>query len=130
MKFGDIRKMLNKDGFERVRQKGSHERWFKPPDKRVTIAGKNSDDVKTFTSKLDGIEIMKYLIIYEKTDTGYCAHLPDLDGACVAAGETFKECQQLIHDGLQWHLEWLREEGKELPEASAERIAEFYELAA
>jgi predicted RNA binding protein YcfA (HicA-like mRNA interferase family) len=43
MKFGEIRRCLKDDGFEKIRQKGSHERWFKPPDKRVTIAGKDSE---------------------------------------------------------------------------------------
>jgi predicted RNA binding protein YcfA (HicA-like mRNA interferase family) len=45
MKYGEIRRRLKDDGFELIRTKGSHERWFKPPDKLVTVAGKDSKEV-------------------------------------------------------------------------------------
>lgn len=45
----EIIKMLEKDGWQKVRQKGSH-RQFSHPNKTgiVTINGKNSDDLDQF----------------------------------------------------------------------------------
>ena len=38
---------------------------------------------------------MKYAVLFEKTNTGYSAHVPDLPG-CVAAGPTFGETAELM----------------------------------
>ena len=51
MKYRDIRKRLKNDDFEKTRHEGSHEQWEKPPDKRVTVAGHDGDDVPTGTKK-------------------------------------------------------------------------------
>jgi predicted RNA binding protein YcfA (HicA-like mRNA interferase family) len=50
MKIRDIIKMLERDGWVLVAQKGSH-RQFKHPTKpgRVTVAGKPSDDLASGT---------------------------------------------------------------------------------
>jgi len=53
---------------------------------------------------------MKYLIIYEKTATGYSAYAPDLPG-CIAGGFTFEETTELMHGAIQMHLEAMRETG-------------------
>ena len=37
---------------------------------------------------------MKYLIVIEKTATGYSAYSPDLDG-CVATGSTQEEVEKI-----------------------------------
>src|ERR1017187_2251290 len=57
-----------------------------------------------------GIEAMKYLIIYEKTATGYSAYAPDLPG-CIAGGLTFEETAELMGGAIQMHLEAMREDG-------------------
>ena len=46
MKIKEVLKLIEKDGWFQVAQKGSH-RQFKHPEKtgRVTIAGKPSDDI-------------------------------------------------------------------------------------
>ena len=46
MKIKEVLKLIEKDGWVQVAQKGSH-RQFKHPQKigRVTIAGKPSDDI-------------------------------------------------------------------------------------
>ena len=36
---------------------------------------------------------MKYLIVFEKTGTGYSAYSPDIDG-CVATGSTKDEVER------------------------------------
>jgi predicted RNA binding protein YcfA (HicA-like mRNA interferase family) len=52
MKFGEVRRRLQSEGFEIISQNGSHEQWKKPGlPGRVTIAGKNSDTVGHKTMK-------------------------------------------------------------------------------
>ena len=58
---------------------------------------------------------MKYLIIYEKTATGYSAYVPDLPG-CIAGGFTFEETAELMRGAIQMHLEAMREDGDPIPE--------------
>jgi predicted RNase H-like HicB family nuclease len=58
---------------------------------------------------------MKYLIVIEKSDTGYGAYAPDVPG-CGAVGATIEEVQQLIQEALAMHLEGLREDGLPIPE--------------
>lgn len=53
---------------------------------------------------------MKFLIILEKTDTGYSAFSPDLAG-CVATGRTEEETMGLMKEAIAFHLEGMREEG-------------------
>lgn len=57
---------------------------------------------------------MKYLVIIEKTSTGYSAYTPDLPG-CIATGATRKELQQNMREVVQFHLEGLRIERQSIP---------------
>jgi predicted RNase H-like HicB family nuclease len=58
---------------------------------------------------------MKYLIVIEKTSTGYSAYSPDLPG-CIATGETQEEVQLEMKGAIAFHLDGLREEGMDIPE--------------
>ena len=58
---------------------------------------------------------MKYLIVIEKTSTGYSAYSPDLPG-CIATGETQEEVQREMKSAIAFHLDGLREEGMDIPE--------------
>jgi predicted RNase H-like HicB family nuclease len=60
---------------------------------------------------------MRYLVIIEKSETGYGAYAPDVPG-CGVAGATVEEVQQLIQEALAFHLEGLREEGLPIPQPS------------
>ena len=60
---------------------------------------------------------MKYLIIYEKTDTGYSAYVPDLPG-CIAGGSTVEETAELMRGAIQMHLGAMRADGDAIPEPS------------
>lgn len=62
---------------------------------------------------------MTYLVIYEKTETGYSAYVPDLIG-CVATAETKFEITQNIKEAIEFHLEGLTLEGYELPIPTSE----------
>jgi predicted RNase H-like HicB family nuclease len=62
---------------------------------------------------------MTYLVIYEKTETGYSAYVPDLIG-CVATAESKFEITQNIKEAIEFHLEGLEEEGYEIPIPNSE----------
>jgi len=57
---------------------------------------------------------MKFLIVIEKSRTGFAAYSPDLDG-CVATGRTRKATEKAMRDALAMHLEGLRAEGGAIP---------------
>jgi predicted RNase H-like HicB family nuclease len=59
----------------------------------------------------------KYLIIVEKTETGYSAYSPDVPG-CGSTGQTKEEVESNIQEAIQFHVEGLREEGYPVPESS------------
>ena len=59
----------------------------------------------------------KYLIIVEKTETGYSAYSPDVPG-CGSTGQTKEEVERNIPDAIHFHIEGLREEGYAVPEPS------------
>jgi len=61
---------------------------------------------------------MQYLIVIEKTGTGYSAYSPDLDG-CVATGTTKQEVEQNIREAIEFHLDGLRQEGYNVPPPSS-----------
>jgi predicted RNase H-like HicB family nuclease len=62
---------------------------------------------------------MKYAIILEKTSTGYSAYAPDLPG-CVAAAETLEETKRLMQEGVEFHLQGMREDGDPIPEPTTQ----------
>jgi len=65
---------------------------------------------------MNAVEKMKkYLIIIEKTGTGYSAHSPDLPG-CVATGATEKEVEENMREAITFHAEGLRDSGESIPE--------------
>jgi predicted RNase H-like HicB family nuclease len=57
---------------------------------------------------------MKYLIVIEKTKTGFSAYSPDLDG-CVAAARTRPSVLRAMQKAVEFHLEGLREQGRRRP---------------
>jgi predicted RNase H-like HicB family nuclease len=61
---------------------------------------------------------MKYLVIYEKSETGWGAYAPDLPGLGVAA-KTLDEAKELIREAIDFHLEGMREHGEVVPVPSA-----------
>jgi predicted RNase H-like HicB family nuclease len=51
----------------------------------------------------------------EKTDTGYSAYSPDLDG-CVATGNTREELESQMQEAIEFHLEGMTRSGPAIPE--------------
>ena len=63
----------------------------------------------------------KYAVVFEKSSTGWGAYAPDLPGLGVA-GSTFEETEQLIREGIAFHIEGMRLHGDPVPEPST-RVA-------
>jgi predicted RNase H-like HicB family nuclease len=61
---------------------------------------------------------VEYLVVVEKSKTSYGAYVPDLPG-CVAVGESRREVLKLIREGIELHIEALREAGKPIPAPSS-----------
>ena len=57
---------------------------------------------------------MKYLIVIEKTGTGYSAYSPDIPG-CVATGTTRDDAEREMKSAVAFHIEGLKSEGIALP---------------
>ena len=56
----------------------------------------------------------KYLIIIEKTETGFSAYVPDLPG-CIATGKTKSSVENNLYEAIQFHLEGMKESNLEIP---------------
>lgn len=61
----------------------------------------------------------KYLVIYEKTKTGFSAYVPDLPGV-IATGKTKPIVEKNIFSAIQFHIEGLKEENIKIPKTQAE----------
>ncbi len=61
----------------------------------------------------------KFLIVIERTDSGYSSYVPDLPG-CIATGKTKEEVENNIYEAIQFHIEGLFENGLQVPISSSE----------
>ena len=60
----------------------------------------------------------RYLIVIERTESGYSTYSPDLPG-CVSTGGTREEAESNMREAIAFHLDGLREEGYPVPEPQA-----------
>ena len=68
---------------------------------------------------------MKYTVIYEKSTSGYGAYVPDLPGLGVV-GKTLDDTKKLIREGIEAHIQVMREHGEIVPEPNS--TAEVVEI--
>jgi len=61
--------------------------------------------------------MMEYAVVFEKTSNGWSAYVPDLPGLGVAASN-IEETEQLIREGIELHIEGMRQDGMPVPEPS------------
>ena len=64
-----------------------------------------------------------YAVVYESgpNEDGritWSAYVPDLSG-CITVGDTFEECQRMIREAIELHLEGMRAEGLPIPEPTS-----------
>ena len=69
----------------------------------------------------------EYLVIFEKTSTGYSAYVPDLPG-CISTGATLPETQRSMQEALAGHLAVMRDFGDPIPRPTT--VAERFEVLA
>ena len=62
---------------------------------------------------------MKYLVVIEKGQRSWGAHVPDLPG-CVAAAKTRAQVVKLIKEAIEFHIEGLKESGSKVPPPHSE----------
>jgi predicted RNase H-like HicB family nuclease len=64
---------------------------------------------------------MRYMVVLEKGETSWGAHVPDLPG-CIAAGESREETVRLIREAIDLHIESLQQDGQPIPSPSSESV--------
>ncbi len=69
----------------------------------------------------------RYLVIIEESATGFSAFLPDLPG-CIATGATREEVENLMRQGVEFHVEGLRDSDERVPPPTSTAI--YVEVAA
>ena len=62
--------------------------------------------------------MMNYVVVYERSSTGWAAYVADLPGV-ITTGHTKEETQKLIREAIEFHFEGLRENDLPIPEPSA-----------
>ncbi|BDC52407.1 HicB family protein [Bryobacterales bacterium F-183] len=65
----------------------------------------------------------KFLVLFEKSSTGYAAYAPDLPG-CIATGRTLDETRDRMTQAIEMHLSAMREDGDPIPEPSHFELVE------
>lgn len=60
----------------------------------------------------------RYLVVLERTTTGFGVYIPDLPG-CVSTGSTREEAETNAREAIRLHLDGLREEGQPIPPPSS-----------
>ena len=60
------------------------------------------------------VALKKYLIVIEKSETGFSAYSPDVLG-CIATGKTLDETIATMKAALIFHLRGLMEDGEAIP---------------
>lgn len=71
--------------------------------------------------------VMRYMVVIERGETSWGAHVPDLPG-CVAVGESREEVRKLIREAIEFHIDGLRQDGLPVPAPSSE--GDFVEVGA
>jgi predicted RNase H-like HicB family nuclease len=64
-------------------------------------------------------DIIKLLVVYEKSDTGWAAYVPDLPGV-VTTGRSKADVRSLIQEAIEFHRDGLKQDRLPIPEPSAE----------
>jgi len=67
--------------------------------------------------------IIKFLVLFEKSATGFGAYAPDLPG-CAATGRTIEETRKRMAKAMAMHLSAMREDGDPIPEPSHFELVE------
>ena len=72
-------------------------------------------------------EALRYAVVFEKSEDGYGAFVPDLPG-CVSVGDTLEDAQANIREAIEGHLSVMREFGDPIPQPTT--LTQYIEVAA
>ncbi len=64
---------------------------------------------------------MKYVIVVEKSKTGFGAYAPDLPG-CVATARSRAKVISLMREAIEFHIQGMREDGIPVPKPMAQAV--------
>jgi predicted RNase H-like HicB family nuclease len=70
-------------------------------------------------------EGQKYAVVFERSEDGYGAYVPDLPG-CVAVGDNLVETETLIREAIALHVALMRESGEHIPPPTT--LTEYVEV--
>jgi predicted RNase H-like HicB family nuclease len=70
-------------------------------------------------------EALKYAVVFEKSEDGYGAFVPDLPG-CVTVGDTLAETESNIREAIAGHIAAMKEHGEIIPRPTT--LAEYVEI--
>ena len=68
----------------------------------------------------------RFLVVIEKTDTGFSAYSPDLPG-CIATGLSREETEKSMHEAIGFHIQGMLEDNLAIPESKS--FAEYMAVA-
>ena len=132
MKARDLIRMLNANGWQQERAHawqpsavstsyktgynyGGRQREYRYP------AGNVGEHLETAR----GRSAMKYMVVIEKGEASYGAHVPDLPG-CIAVGQSREQVLGLIREAMEFHIEGLKEAGEPVPVPSS--VSEYVDV--
>jgi predicted RNase H-like HicB family nuclease len=61
---------------------------------------------------------VEFLVVVEKGKSSFGAYVPDLPG-CVAVGDSRRQVLKLIREGIQLHIQAMRDAGEPIPEPTS-----------
>ena len=70
-------------------------------------------------------EALRYAVVFEKSQDGYGAFVPDLPG-CVTVGDTLAETENNIREAIAGHIAVMKEYGEVVPQPTT--LAEYIEI--
>jgi predicted RNase H-like HicB family nuclease len=70
-------------------------------------------------------EALKYAVVFERSETGYGAFVPDLPG-CITVGDTLEETESNIREAISGHIAAMKEHGEAIPRPTS--LAEYVEI--
>jgi predicted RNase H-like HicB family nuclease len=71
------------------------------------------------------MEALKYAVVFERSEDGYGAFVPDLPG-CITVGDTLEETESNIREAISGHVAAMREHGETIPQPTT--LAEYVEI--
>ena len=70
-------------------------------------------------------EALKYAVVFERSEDGYGAFVPDLPG-CITVGDSLTEAEENIREAITGHIAAMKAHGEAIPRPTS--LAEYVEI--